>query len=104
MDADIVNIYKKLSSHYPIVLSSSVALGFNSDIDFPVLHGESPLGRFELFFDDSSFAFYALHSNREVFAHWHLQTSSEAEKSITDFMKGKITRPDSFCIKREKEN
>lgn len=92
MDSDVVNIYKRLSSSYPITLNSSLAIGFKSNIDFPVLSGTSTLGRFEMFFDDVSFAFYAMYDDGEVFAHWHLQTSSEAEKAVADFMEGKITR------------
>lgn len=91
MDADIITIYNHLSSRYPVFLSSSLALGFKSKIDFPVLHGQSTLGRFELYFDDFSFAFYAMHNGEDVFAHKHLQTLLEAEETVADFMEGKIT-------------
>lgn len=92
MDADVLDIYRKLSSRYPIMLNSSLAMGFKTNIDFPVLSGISELGRFEMYYDDvPSFTFYAVRSSGEVFAHWHLQTTTEAEKAVADFMEGKLT-------------
>lgn len=92
MDADIQAIYERLRNRYPLALSSSLSLGFKSKMDFPVLHGQSSLGRFELFYDDvPSFAFYAMGDNRTVFAHFHLQTPSKAEETVIDFMEGKLT-------------
>lgn len=92
MDADIQAIYERLRDRYPIVLSSSLSLGFNGKVDFPVLYGQSVLGRFELFYDDvPSFAFYAMDDSGGVFAHFHLQTPAEAEKTVLDFMDGKLT-------------
>lgn len=90
MDADIREIYEHLRSRYPIVLSSSLMLGFKSTFDFPVLHGKSSLGTFELFYDDVSFAFYAMRDNREVFAHFHLQTLANAEETVINFMEGTL--------------
>ena len=90
MDADIRAIYEHLHSRYPIILSSSLCRGFKSKIDFPVLHGRSTLGEFELFYDDVSFAFYAMHDHGEVFAHWHMQTPIDAENAVADFMQGKL--------------
>ena len=92
MDADIVFIYQKLRNRYPITLSSSLAMEFKTTVDFLVLSGISSLGRFEMFFDDvPSFAFYAMYSNGEVFAHKHLRSAEEAEKTVADFMEGKLT-------------
>lgn len=92
MDADIGFIYQKLRNRYPITMNSSLAMGFKTTVDFPVLGGVSSLGRFELFFDDvPSFAFYAMHNNGEVLAHKHLQSIDEAEKTVADFMEGKLT-------------
>ena len=59
--------------------------------EFPILCGISRLGRFELFFDDVSFAFYAMHDNGAVFAHWHAHSVAEAEQAVVDFMNGKMT-------------
>lgn len=89
MDTDVIKIYENLKNRYPIKLSSSIDLGFKSKVDFPVLHGQSTLGRFELFFDDVSFPFYGMNENKEVFSHFHLQTISEAEETIINFMEGK---------------
>lgn len=90
MDSDILNIYEKLRKSYPISVNSSLAVRPSFKMDFPVLCGTSGLGRLEMYFDDVSFAFYAMRDNGEVFAHWHLQTPAEAEKAVTDFMEGKI--------------
>lgn len=90
MDSDILNIYEKLRKSYPISVNSSLAVSPNFKMDFPVLCGTSGLGRFEMFFDDVSFAFYAMRDNGEVFAHWHLQTPAEAETAVAGFMEGKI--------------
>ena len=77
MDSDIIKIYEKLRESYPISVSSSLAVSPNFKIDFPILCGVSSLGKFEVFFDDVSFPFYAMRDNGEVFAHWHLQTPDE---------------------------
>lgn len=90
MDYDIQAIYEHLHDRYPVVLSSSQSLGYKSEIDFPVLHGHTILGYFELYYDDISFAFYAMHENKDVFAHFHLETLSDAEKAIANFMDGKL--------------
>lgn len=87
---DLKAIYEHLRNRYPISLTSSFSMGFKSNIDFPILHGQSDLGRFNLFFDDVSFAFYAMRDDGEVFAHWHLQTLIEAEKTVADFMEGRM--------------
>lgn len=89
MDADILMIYEKLHERYQISLRSSLAVSPNFKIDFPILCGTSNLGKFEVFFDDVSFPFYAMRENGEVFAHWHLQTSDEVVKTVVDFMEGK---------------
>ena len=89
MDSDIIKIYEKLQGNYPISVSSSLAVSPNFKIDFPILCGISSLGKFEVFFDDVSFPFYAMRDNGEVFAHWHLQTPDEVEKTVVDFMEGK---------------
>ena len=91
-DTDIVNIYHKLSNHYPLILTSSLAAGFKTTLDFPILKGISSLGEFEMFFDElPSFEFYAMHDNGEVFAHKHFYSVSEAEQAVADFMEGKLT-------------
>lgn len=72
-------------------MNSSIGVNPNFKIDFPILCGTSSLGKLELFFDDVSFAFYAMHDNGAVFAHWHLHTVADAEKAVIDFMNGKIT-------------
>ena len=89
MDSDIIKIYEKLRESYPISVNSSLAVSPNFKTDFPILCGTSNLGKFEVFFDDVSFPFYAMRDNGEVFAHWHLQTPDEVEKTVVDFMEGK---------------
>ncbi len=89
MGSEIVRIYEKLREKYPIILNSSLAVSSNLEIDFPILCGTSNLGEFEVFFDGVSFPFYAMHDNGEVFAHWHLQTPNEVEKTVVGFMEGK---------------
>ena len=89
MDANIKSLYKQLHSKYPLELKNSKEMGFKTNSDFPVLCGISSLGKFEVFFDDVSFPFYAMRDNGEVFAHWHLQTPDEVEKTVVDFMEGK---------------
>lgn len=91
MDTDVVKIYENLKPYYPVILSSSLNLGFKGNTDFPVIHGRSSLGKFELFFDDVSFAFYAMNENNEVFSHFHLQTAENTEETIISFMEGKIS-------------
>ena len=89
MDSDILKIYEALHESYPISVNSSLAVNPNFKIDFPILYGTSNLGKFEVFFDDVSFPFYAMRDKGEVFAHWHLQTPDEVEKTVVDFMDGK---------------
>ena len=89
METDVTVIYERLRKAYPVCLSSSLDRGFKSGIDFPVLHGHSVLGEFELFYDDVSFSFYVQRDGKLI-AHWHLQTVEEAEKCIADFMEGKM--------------
>lgn len=90
VETDVTIIYHRLCKTYPVCLSSSLDRGFKSGIDFPVLHGHSVLGDFELFYDDISFPFYVKCEEGKVITHWHLQTLEEAEKCITDFMEGKL--------------
>ena len=89
METDISSVYERIRHKYSVSLSSSLELDFKSPVDFPVLHGRSALGSFEVFFDDVSFPFYAMRENGEVYAHWHLQTLDEVEKTVADFMEGK---------------
>lgn len=89
MDSDILMIYEKLHESYPISINSSLLVNPNFKIDFPILCGTSNLGKFEVFYDDVSFPFYAIRDNGDVFAHWHLQTPDEVEKTVVDFMEGK---------------
>ena len=89
MDTDIIKIYEKLQENYPISVNSSLAVSPNFKTDFPILCGTSSLGKFKVFFDEVSFPFYAMRDNGEVFAHWHLQTLDEVEKTVVDFMEGK---------------
>lgn len=89
MDSAVLKIYERLHESYPISVNSSRAVSPNFKIDFPILCGASKLGKFEVFFDDVSFPFYAMRDNGEVFAHWHLQTLDEVEKTVVDFMEGK---------------
>ena len=89
MDTDVKAIYERLHDRYPIILSSSLTLGFK--FDFPVLHGQSSLGTFELFYDGVSFPFYAKDDTEKVYAHFHLQTPAKAEETVIEFMEGKLT-------------
>ena len=91
MDADIKKLYKQLYCKYPLKLTSSFEQGFKTDIDYPILCGNSILGRFELFYGDLDFKFYAIQDNGQFLAHFHLQSAAEAEKAIVDFMNGKLT-------------
>ena len=91
-ETDVVRIYQKLSDRYPLILTNSLAAGFMTSLEFPVLKGTSSLGNFELFYDDvPSFAFYAMRDNGEEFAHTHFYSVSEAEQAVADFMEGKLT-------------
>lgn len=89
MDTDVIKIYEKLKNSYQVLLDSSLDLGFKSKNDFPVIHGQSALGKFELFFDGVSFPFYVMDEKDEVIRHFHLQTPEEAEETIIDFMEDK---------------
>ena len=91
MDSDIIKIYEKLQENYPISVSSSLAVSPNFKIDFPILCGISSLGKFELFYGDLDFEFYAVQDNGQFLAHFHLQSAAEAEKTVIDFMNGKLT-------------
>ena len=91
MNFCVVYIYKKLCESYPIYLKSSLDVSPNFKVDFPVLCGASTLGRFEVFFDDVSFPFYAMREDGDVYEHWHLQTPDEVERAVVNFMDGKNT-------------
>ena len=89
MNTDVSVIYKKLCEKYPIEVCNSRDISPNFHFDFPVVCGQSVLGKFELFYDDVSFPFYVMREDGELIAHWHLQTLEEAEKCIADFMEGR---------------
>jgi len=91
MDADIKRLYNQLRCYYSLTLTSSFEKGFKTDIDYPILCGNSILGRFELFYGDLDFEFYAERDNGVFLAHFHLQSAAEAEKTVVDFMNGKLT-------------
>jgi hypothetical protein len=91
MNTDVSVIHEKLREKYPIQVCNSRDINPNFRADFPVVCGQSALGKFELFYDDVSFPFYAMREDGEVFAHWHLQTLEEAETVVAEFMEGKLT-------------
>ena len=91
MDADIKKLYNQLRCNYSLTLTSAFEKGFKTDIDYPILCGNSILGRFELFYGDLDFEFYAVQDNGQFLAHFHLQSAAEAEKTVIDFMNGKPT-------------
>ena len=49
MDNDIEELFGRLQSKYSLKLTSSFEKGFKTNIDYPILCGNSILGRFELF-------------------------------------------------------
>ena len=63
MDNDIEELFGRLQSKYPLKLTSSFEKGFKTNIDYPILCGNSILGRFELFYGDLDFEFYAVQDN-----------------------------------------
>ena len=91
MDADIKKLYKLLHGKYPLKLTSAFEKGFKTKIDYPILCGSSVLGNFELFYGDLDFEFYAVQDNGQFLAHFHLQSAAEAEKTVVDFLNGKLT-------------
>ena len=91
MDADIKELYNRLHCEYPLELKSSLEMGFKSNIDFPVLCGASVLGKFEIFQGDLDFEFYSMKENGDFLAHFHFKSVTEAEKTVIDFMNGKLT-------------
>ena len=86
MDSDIHKLYHRLHSRYPLELKSSLELGIKTDIDYPILCGTSVSGSFELFYGDLSFEFYSKRHNGEFLAHFHLQSATDAEKAVVEFM------------------
>ncbi len=96
MDAAIKDLYDQVHSKYPLELTSSFEQGFNSDINYPMLCGTSVLGRFEMFYGDLDYEFYAVQDSGAFLAHFHIQSSAEAEKTIVDFMNGSNRLPDCF--------
>lgn len=90
MKTDISVIYEHICNIYPVNLSSSKNLKPQCRVDYPVLHGCSSLGSFELFYDGVSFPFYIKRGDGSLCAHWHLQTLQEAQNTIMDFMEGRI--------------
>ena len=91
MDADIKSLYFQLRGEYPLELKSSFEQGFKTNMDYPILCGESVLGRFELFYGGLDFEFYAERNNGEFLGHLHLKSAKEAQKAVIDFMNGKFT-------------
>ena len=91
MDADIKRLYNQLRCNYALTLTSAFEKGFKTNIDYPILCGNSILGRFELFYGDLDFEFYAVQDNGQFLAHFHLQSAAEATKTVIDFMNGKLT-------------
>ena len=91
MDADIKKLYNQLRCNYSLTLTSAFEKGFKTDIDYPILCGNSILGRFELFHGDLDFEFYAEQDDGMFLWHCHLQSAAEAEKTVIDFMNGKLT-------------
>lgn len=91
MEADIKKLYNQLYHNYSLTLTSAFEMGFKTNIDYPILCGNSVLGRFELFYGDLDFEFYAVQDNGSFLAHFHLQSAAEAEKAVVDFMSGNLT-------------
>ena len=91
MDADIKRLYNQLRCNYALTLTSAFEKGFKTDIDYPILCGNSILGRFELFYGDLDFEFYSMKENGDFLAHFHFKSVTEAEKAVVDFMNGKLT-------------
>ena len=89
MDADIKRLYNQLRCNYSLTLTSAFEKGFKTNIDYPILCGNSILGSFDLFYGDLDFEFYAVQDNGSFLAHFHLQSAAEAEKTVVDFMNGK---------------
>lgn len=90
MDADIHKLYHRLCGVYPVELKNSLQIYPNAKVDYPVLCGTSVMGKFEMFFGDLSFEFYAVNENGEFLTHSHFQQGEDAEKTVVDFMNGKL--------------
>ncbi len=91
MDTDIKKLYQRLHGEYSLELTSSFEKGFKTNIDYPILCGISMSGRFELFYGDLDFEFYAWRDDGGFWGHCHLQSAKEAEQAVVDFMNGKFT-------------
>ena len=90
MDADIKSLYRKLQSKYSLKLTSAFEKGSKTTIDYPILCGTSVLGRFELFYGDLDFEFYAEREDGAFLSHCHLKSIKEAEQTVVLFMEGKL--------------
>ena len=88
MDADIKALYGRLQGKYSLELTSSFQRGFKTNIDYPILSGTSVLGKFELFYGDLDFEFYAKRDDGTFLWHCHLKSAKEAEQTVVDFMNG----------------
>ena len=91
MDNDIKELYKRLQINDSLELTSAFEQGFKTNIDYPILCGSSVLGRFELFYGDLDFEFYAERDDGTFLWHCHLKSAKEAEQTVVDFMNGKLT-------------
>jgi len=91
MDTDIKNLYNQLQDKYSLELTSSFQQKFKTNIDYPILRGTTVWGRFDLFYGDLDFEFYAKRNNGEFMGHLHLKSIEEARQVVADFMEGKLT-------------
>lgn len=91
MDNDIKELFGRLQSKYSLKLTSSFEKGFKTNIDYPILCGSSALGRFELFYGDLDFEFFAEQDDGKFLWHCHLKSEKEVEQTVVDFMNGKLT-------------
>lgn len=100
---DIEIIYEKLKNKYNLLLTNTSALNEGFTWDVPIICGETPQGRFQLYANEDvpdphgfEFVFYVEYEKRTWFrkrsikrhTHWHPQTVEEAIEEVNKFMTG----------------
>lgn len=82
---DTVAVYEQLKDNYPVTLTMEPCY----DYEVPVLHGETSLGKFELW-DTGADIIFEIYKTDGSYTHWHPFNAEEAIEAVISFIQGKL--------------
>ncbi len=87
---DLNKIYNNLKDKYPLVMTNTFSLENGKEDyeeDFPILCGESNIGKFYLY-DNGLYQIFDVEKTDGIAGHWHPKNDEEAINDIILFMQG----------------